>query len=190
MRIVCIDIGRINFAFYVEDTLSDSNYDDLSSKFYSLKKKQQRRFRGAMNESVQNIQNEMFTLGDRVYMKVHSLIDAKTNGVDNSFNNDVRLNLFLFLDKYEDLWNTCDIFLIEEQYYNPHAKIKQQRGVNKDAILLGEACYSYFIQHHYPFRDVQYFKAALKTQTLGCDDYFEFVDKKTGNRSFRKAKKI
>jgi len=187
MRIACFDIGRINFAFYVEDTSTTlSEYDDLSTLFYSLPKKQQRRFRGEMNDNVQQIQNEMFKLGDRVYMKVVNLIDDDN---DNSFNNDVRLNMFLFLSEYKDLWDTCDIFLIEEQYYNPHAKIKQQRGVNKDAILLGESCYSYFIQNHYPFRDVQYFKAALKTQTLGCDDYFEYVDKKTKNRSFRKAKK-
>lgn len=185
MRIACFDIGRINFAFYVEDT-NPNGYSDLKKKYHSLPKKLQRKYKGPMNDECKQILKDIFKRGTRVAMRV---VDLTLNEVDNSYNNDVRLNLYIYLKKYEDLWNTCDLFLIEEQYYNPRSNVKAKKGVNKDAILMGESCYSYFIQNHYPFRNVSYFKAALKTQTLGCDDYIYKIDRKTKLRTLKKVQK-
>ena len=137
MRIASFDIGRINFAFYVEDTNPDG-YSDLRKKYYSLPKKLQRRYKGPMNNDCDQILKDIFKRGKRVAMRV---VDLTLNEKDNSYTNDVRLNLYIYLKQYEALWNTCDLFLIEEQYYNPRSNVKAKKGVNKDAILMGESSY-------------------------------------------------
>ena len=188
MRVACFDIGRKNFAFYVEEIVP-SDLESLRDRFISLAKKDQRRIRGDMNPKVEEIHRDLFKCGKRVEMRVTDLTDES-----GELNNNVRLNLQTFLEEYEELWNTCNIFVIEEQYYNPHVKFGGAgggaggSGINKDAILLGEACYTYFINNHYPFRDVMYFKSMLKTQTFGCPDYTTIVNKE-GLRTSRKTTK-
>jgi len=182
MRIACFDIGRKNFAFYVEDVELEM-LEQLHEKFYRLPKKKQRRIMGEMNPEVEEIHKLLFKVGKRVEMMVVDLTDE-----EGTLNNQVRCNLHEFLNKYEEIWNECDIFIIEEQYYNPKSQFANQRGVNKDAILLGECCYTYFINYHYPFRDVMYFKSMLKTQTFGCPEYTTITDKK-GLRTTRKTTK-
>lgn len=192
-RVATFDIGRVNFAFYVED-INIEKCKNLSEQYYKLPKKLQRRYIGPMNDEIAKIHTSLFKCGERVYMCVK---DLTTNGESlinndsscNDLNNQIRLNLFNHLKSFERVWETCNVFLIEEQYYNPKAKYKVQRGINKDAILLGECCYSYFVNFHYPQREVKYFKAALKTQTLGCENYIMKVDKKTKLRVSKKIQK-
>lgn len=179
MRIAVFDIGRKNFAFYVEE-IEINKCNVLTQKFYALPKNKQRRFLGEMNEEVQSIHTELFQCGKRIKMDVVDLTDE-----DGDLNNEVRFNLRTFMNDHEELWNSVDVFVIEEQYYNPAAKFKAQRGVNKDAILLGESCYSYLIFNHHP-KPIQYFKAALKTQTFGCPDTIM----KTSRDGLRSVKKM
>lgn len=180
MRIACIDIGRKNFAFYVEEV---GTYDDLHDQFYALPKRQQRRIRGDMNEQVEAIHQQMFTRGRRIDMCVTDLTEGEET---NDLTVAVRRNMFTFLSERRDLWDSCDKVLIEEQYYNPYAQNKA--GINKDAILLGESCFTYFVCQH-PKVKVEYFKSALKTQTLGCSDHITKVDKSTGLRQSKKMTK-
>lgn len=179
-RVACIDIGRKNFAFYVEEL---GEYDDLSRQFYALPKKQQRRIRGEMNDDVEAIQQELFTRASRVDMCVADLTEGEET---NDLTANVRRNLYTFLHQRKDLWDSCECVFIEEQYYNPYAQNKA--GINKDAILLGETCFAYFVFFH-PNVKVEYFKSSLKTQTLGCEDYITKVDKKTGLRESKKMTK-
>lgn len=184
MRIACFDIGRCNFAYYIEE-IDENNYEDLNEMFKKLPKKLQRKYGGEMNPKIDYIQLQLFKRGKRIKMQV---VDLTKDEETNKYTNNVRYKLYTFLNSLKELWNTCDIFVIEEQYYNPHAKYKEARGVNKDAILMGESCYTYFIHNFHPHKEVCYFKASLKTQTLGCPSQIMNIDE-SGYRSYVKMKK-
>ena len=66
VRIASFDIGRCNFAQYIEDISDDDIISSLKERYSALPKKEQRRVKGAMNENISDILNKVALSGKRV----------------------------------------------------------------------------------------------------------------------------
>jgi len=159
IRIASFDIGKKNFAFYVEDCRPDILLK-LSSSYSSLPKKFQRRVKGLMNNKIDTMLSILYKSSKRVEMGVFDLRERKDS---NILDMETRVNMCHLLESYNWLWLTCDIIIIEQQYFN----IKGGEA-NVDAIKLGECCLCWFLINYGLFKEIQYFGSTYKTQTLGA----------------------
>ena len=166
LRIASFDIGKKNFAQSVEEC-SQSKLESLRMKYLSLPKKMQRRVKGRMNSEIEKILKEMYLDSKRISTGV---FDLRHDQESNTLDIPTRRNLINHLSKFEQLWATCDIFIIEQQYfntYNPRGRKKSGTGANVDAIKIGEAVMTWFLDN-FPFKQVMYFGSQYKTQMLGA----------------------
>lgn len=165
-RIASFDIGKNNFAQYVEDCdyglLKDVHelYNTIDVKDLKLKS----------GDSLQQpLLDSVFRNGKRVNIGVFdfqgSINTVKTmrkGRTVNKLDNPTRLNFLKHLYAYKWLWDTCDIFVIEQQYVNLFGR---QRGINVDALKLEEATVMWFLEH-YPQKVVRTFGSLYKTKVL------------------------
>uniref|UniRef100_A0A6C0M0Y4 Uncharacterized protein n=1 Tax=viral metagenome TaxID=1070528 RepID=A0A6C0M0Y4_9ZZZZ len=168
VRIASFDIGRRNFAFYTEDA-GVATIKTLHDKYHCLPKKYQRKAKGVMNEHVDAMLTEMYTHSHGVE-NGYGVFDF-TEESDRSLTIRVRSKLQELLRSYMWLWETCDMIVIEQQFFNPRCTHKgkdKDQGANVDAIKLGETCLSWFVDTFYPFKHIEYFGSMWKTTTLGA----------------------
>lgn len=168
MRIASFDIGKVNFAQYVED-FDCEELKVLAQEYDLLAPKLRRRVKGPMNESIQDILNKVYLNGKCVNIGVFDLRkDRKSDKLDM----DVRKNLFKHLDSYSELWKSCDTIIIEQQFFRTFGVHGRRGGgseANVDAIKLGECVLSWFIIN-LPDKDIRYFASTNKTQILGAPE--------------------
>lgn len=162
MRIASFDVGRCNFAQYVEDFDMDFLIK-LKGEYKSLPKCDQRRVKGPMNKGVEKILKKVSTKKcKRIQTGVYNFTKEKSQKLDN----DVRLKLIKHLNEYKYLFEGCDIFIIEQQYFSTGGR-RAKAGVNMDAIKLGESLY-FWLLLNFPKKDVMYFSSSYKTQIFGA----------------------
>lgn len=172
IRLVSIDIGKINFAQYIED-FDSNDILTIEKKYDNLPKKLQRRTRGPMNDQVWNILLEVVLSGMRVHTGVYNFTSGEVDVYgERLWDNTARLNLIKHLRNFEYLWDSCDIFVIEQQYFNASVpggkkKRKSASGANVDAIKIAEATYMWFLDK-YPHKTIMYFGSQYKTQIFGA----------------------
>lgn len=165
IRIASFDIGKKNFAQYVEDV--SLGVINSQKKFYNdLPVKNRRRVKGQMNTDVENILKALYEDGKRIHIGVFDFRDDKES---LKLDMPTRKNILKHLVSFKWLWDTCDAFVIEQQYFHAYSPGKKTRGTeaNVDAIKIGEAVLFWFL-HEYPFKSVQYIGSQLKTQILGA----------------------
>ena len=63
-------------------------------------------------------------------------------------------------------------------------------GANMDMIRLGEACYSWFIDHYYPGIDIGYFGSKYKTQILGAPQTITKIKRSGPNKGQEVTEKM
>lgn len=160
MRIASFDIGRCNFAQYVEE-FDEEKLFSLRNRYKSLPKKQQRRIKGEMTQEIADILNEIAVNSQRINVGVFNF----TTENDNCLNNTVRLKCIKHLEKYRDLWKECDEFIIEQQFFAMGRK--KSAGVNMDAIKLAEGVYMWLLTN-FPNKEIVYFGSQYKTQIFGA----------------------
>lgn len=171
IRLVSIDIGKINFAQYVED-FSSEDVIALEKKYAQLPKKMQRKTKGPMNASIQQLLQDTALCGARVQTGVYNFTSSDTDAYgERMWDDTARRNLLKHLSSYKYMWKTCDVFVIEQQYFNAQVgRGKKKRaavGANVDAIKIAEATYMWFLDR-YPFKTVMYFGSQYKTQIFGA----------------------
>lgn len=175
IRLVSIDIGKINFAQYVEDFASE-NIISIEKKYKKLVKNLQRKTKGPMNAHIQQLLLETVLCGTRVQTGVYNFTSDETDAYgERMWDNTARRNLLKHLSSYKYLWETCDIFVIEQQFFNASVfggRGKKKRaasagGANVDAIKIAEATYMWFLDK-YPYKTVMYFGSQYKTQIFGA----------------------
>ena len=103
IRIVSFDIGKINFAFYIEeiDLSAFKNIKNISSlKRYNTN--------GTPTEEFREILNNMYKNGKKILLKKY---DLTTKDVDKEkyFDFNLCYNMVEVLDEYEEYWefNCC-----------------------------------------------------------------------------------
>lgn len=167
IRIASFDIGKKNFAQYIEDA-DIPTLEKLEKEYHNLPKKLQRKYSGPMNSDIEKIINEIFLSSTRIQTGVYDLRDDKTS---NALDIKTRSNLLNHLESYNALWNTCDIFIIERQYFRTWNIKRGKKGkgseANVSAIQLAEVTLTW-LMNSYPLKEIMYFGSENKTQILGA----------------------
>lgn len=142
LRIASFDIGRVNFAQYLEDSSIES-LRSLSKRYSSLPKSQQRRVKGKMTKDISDILNEMYLNSERLDFGVFDLSSVDSDTLDH----ECRLNILQHLQSFKEWWDSCDVFILEQQFFTnaPWAKNKGQGGANMVANRIAEIVYSFFL---------------------------------------------
>lgn len=165
LRIASIDIGKKNFSQYIQDTDIET-LQKLKNEYRKLPKCLQRKTSGNMNKSVENILKQIFLSGTRIQTGVYDLRADKTSDV---FDVETRKNIISHLNSFYDVWKTCDVILIEQQFFRTFNGRRRGGGssANVDAIKIAEAVFTWFLIK-FPDKELTYFSSTLKTQVLGA----------------------
>lgn len=166
MLLASFDIGKKNFAHYVESLSEDDivRLESLRTEYSQLPKKQQRRVKGPMNPRIKNILDGVCLTGTRVHTGVYDLRDDKES---NILDIQTRRNILMHLDSYRSLWSRCDRIIIEQQFFRTGIYKGRGTEANVDAIKIGELVIGWFL-NEFPYRDISYFGSQNKTLMLGA----------------------
>ena len=169
LRIAFFDIGKKNFAQYVEDCDIDE-LKSLNDRYNQLPKNLQRRVKGNMNPEIEGILNDMYKSSSTLHMGV---FDLRNENEENILDYDTRKNIITHLEKYKNWWDTCDIIGIEQQFFTnaPFARSKKSGGANIDAIKISEIVCSWFLMT-YPTKDI---KNLTSFKNIGTDKHIGFL---------------
>ena len=156
MRIASFDIGKKNFAFYVEEFIQEKL--PFIEKKYNID--------GTPTTKFQNIIDLICQNGKCITFQNHDLtIETKTNS-------DIFYNMIRVLNSNKEIWEKCDIILIEQQ-------MSFGKKYNTMALKLGQHCWSYFAFQYGRSKQIIEFPAYHKTQVLGSQKH------KTKNGKFK-----
>jgi hypothetical protein len=167
---VCsIDIGSVNFAFYVEEM-------DKTALMNIKNVPKLKRYNddGTPTESMKIVLDSIYKNGKTILHKNSDISKDCVKGKkldQNTFHNMTNL-----LDNYSDYWDKCCCFVIEAQMN--FGKMKS----NPKALKLGHHCQSYFMFRYGRFKQVLEFPAYYKTQVLGCEKIKGKLGKNGKNR--------
>lgn len=170
IRLASIDIGYCNFAQYIEE-FSVNDIRKLEGRYRNLPSFKKTRVKGVISKEVKSILYDLCTSAKRIQIGVYNFTENCEN--TDKLNDEIRLNLLKHLKYFIYLWDTCDIFVIEQQFFNS-LKFKSKGasgkkiGANIDALKIGEAVYMWFFDKYYPFKTITYFGSQFKTQILGA----------------------
>jgi len=153
--IASFDIGKKNFAFYVEN-ITTEEIQEWNKKKVLTKNRYNKD--GTMTEEWKPIVDEICFSGVPVLSKNYDL----TEGEDiKTINRTVYNNMYKVLDLHKDVWEKCSYFVIEKQ-------MSWAKSHNTMALKLGQHCYSYFCMN-YKDSAILEFPAYHKTQVLGAE---------------------
>lgn len=171
IKIATFDFGKKNFAFYVEEVSTD-NLDKNIKIYKKLPKSLQRKVKGQMNDEIENILNDLYLNSKRIEMGV---FDIRDNKESNDLDFQTRINMHTLLESKADVWDECDIIVLEQQYFampsgNGGRKTHSNKGfgINLDAIKLAECCLNWFLIKYATFKEIVFFGSMYKTETLGA----------------------
>lgn len=167
LRIASFDVAKINFGEWVAD-VNVETVRKLKEKYNNLPSNLKRRVKGKMNSHISNILEELYKDAKRVHVGVYNFRDDENSTI---LDIETRRNLLSHLRKYEMLWDSCDIFVIEQQYFNSFSggrkKKGKGKGANMDALKIAEAILIWFMDN-YLFKEIVSFGSQFKTQILGA----------------------
>jgi hypothetical protein len=149
--ICSIDIGKKNFCFYIEEIclkkMKKINNIDYEKRYNE---------NGTTTLEMKNILDNVSKNGKTI---LHINKDL-TEGTDKKkyLDKKIYVNMINHLDFYNEYFNKCNIFIIEEQLSR-----------NSMAIRLGQHCYSYFlIKYNNTEKKILQFPSYYKTTILGA----------------------
>lgn len=167
--ICSVDIGSVNFAFYIEE-MDKSTLEVIKN----VPKNKRYNDDGTPTKDMQIVLDKVCKNGKTI---LHKNSDISKNCIkgkkldQNTFHNMTDL-----LDNYCDYWDKCCCFVVEQQ---------MQFGIRKNnpkATKLGHHCQSYFLFRYGRYKEVVEFPAYHKTQVLGCQ---KIRGKKCKNGNYR-----
>lgn len=146
LRIASFDIGRKNFAHYVEDVrlTGPGGINELEKRYKALPKTKRRRVKGVLEGEIREIVADVCMTGTSVH---HGVVDLRANPENKKLDVPTRFNLFSYLKSLQHVWATCDVIAIEQQYFStftPRGRKMPKTEANIDAIKLAENCWSFF----------------------------------------------
>lgn len=151
MKIVSFDIGIRNFAFCVENIDNKTEFPLKPTKKYYDEN-------GCPTGEYKEYIDKIYSIGKN---EICDKIDIQDYCTKNNIK-DTYLGLTFILNQYSKLWDTVDVFLIEQQM--SYGKDKS----NIVALRLAQHCISYFYTIYGPFKIIQEFSSSHKTRILGC----------------------
>ena len=144
------DIGKKNFAFYIEEF----DQEEISN-INKIPKQNRYNPDGTPTSKMTIVIKKIYNNGKTILFKNCDLTKNCSKG--SYLDPETFHNLTDLLDEYKSYWDNCNIFVIE-----------QQMRRNPMALKLGQHCYSYFTIVYGRFKQVIEFPSYHKTQILGC----------------------
>jgi hypothetical protein len=119
-----------------------------------------------MSPEISSILEDLALAGQRIQVGVY---DFAPDEKDPQYEMHIRREILEHLGRFSLLWKDCDIFVVEQQYFNTFSNNKKKRGTeaNVKAIKVAETVLSWFTMM-YPDRKIKSFGAQFKTQILGA----------------------
>jgi hypothetical protein len=152
--IASFDIGKCNFAFYIEE------FDEESlKKIKTIPKLKRYNPDGTPTEEFTNVMSSVYLNGNKVLYQNLDL--TKGTNKDKYLDKKIFVNMITELDKYKDYFDKCSTIVIEQQ-------MSFKAAQNTMAIKLGQHCYSYFLFRYGDSKEIVEFPAYYKTQILGA----------------------
>ena len=168
IRIASFDIGKCNFAFYIEEV-------DLEvlNNLENIPKNERYNPNGTPTLDFKNILEQLYSNGKKILMKNLNI----TEGSNKYFDIELCYNMIDVLEEYSEYWDDVDFIIVEQQ-------MSFGKKRNTMALKLAQHCESYFI-NKYGRCDKQIieFQAYHKTQVLGCEKIENKT--KTGKITFK-----
>lgn len=156
IRIASFDIGKKNFAFYIEEC-------DQKQLLALQNVPENKRYNpdGSPTKKMQQLLDEICANGRTI---LHKNLDLTAN-CDKSMRLDPETfyNMNDVLDQYIPYWDKCCAFVIEQQM-----QFAGKGKTNPMAQKLGQHCYSYFTFLYGRTKQVVEFSAQHKTRILGA----------------------
>lgn len=150
LRFASFDIGRKNFAFYVEE-FNLNEFEELKQKQKPL---------GSINLNTRftpqhhEIIEEVCKIGTRIDWDV---TDLDPNSKTKYLQTKHYIAMTKYLDQRRELWESCDAIIIE-----------QQTVKNPGAMKLGQHCMSYFLINWGETKYISTISSSYKTKLLGA----------------------
>jgi hypothetical protein len=154
IRVASFDIGKINFAFYIEE-FKISELTAISNIPLSKRYNED----GTPTEKFNNILQTIFKNGKTILHTNSNITQNCDKG--KKLDPETFHNLNSLLDSYLEEWQKCSVFLIEQQ-------MAFGKKINNMAIKLAQHCYSYFTIRFGKFKSIIDFPSYHKTQILGA----------------------
>jgi hypothetical protein len=162
--IASFDIGKKNFAFYVEEV----DTRELE-KLTTIPKNRRYRPDGTPTDEFEKLISTIYLTGNTVLYRNLDLTEGAKKG--KYLDSVIYHNMISALDNYKDVFDRCSIVVIEQQ-------MSFKQAQNTMALKLGQHCYSYFI-FRYPItqdgdfvfdesKEIIEFPAYYKTQVMGA----------------------
>jgi hypothetical protein len=171
--IASFDIGKKNFAFYIEEI----NLEELKG-INNIQKLKRYKADGTCTDEFEKIIRSVYMNGKRILLKNIDL----TVGTDKKKYFDIELchNLIDTLDKYQEYFDKVSYVVVEQQ-------MSFGKKINTMALKLGQHCESYFLFKYGRFKEVIEFPSYYKTQVLGAEKIKKST--KTGKISYKAVDK-
>lgn len=169
--ICSIDIGKKNFAFYIEEI----DKDNLLT-IQNLQKDRRYNLNGTPTLQFKEILKKVWTNGKTVLFQNNDL----TKGEKDMNESEICYNMNDLLDQYSVYFDTCSTIIIEKQ-------MSFGKKHNTMAIKLAQNCWSYFAFRYGRFKELVEFPAYYKTQIIGAPKVEKRL--KNGKISFKSMDK-
>jgi hypothetical protein len=159
--IASFDIGKKNFAFYIEEI----NKNQLLN-IKNINKNNRYNPNGTCTTDFNKLLQQIYLNGSVVLYKNCDITKNCNNKL--IFDYEILHNLTDLLDEYKNYWDYCEAFVIEQQ-------MSFGKQNNTMAIKIAQHCWSYFSFQYNRFKQIISFPAYHKTQILGAQK----LEKKT-----------
>ena len=152
--IASFDIGKCNFAFYIEEFDADK-----LSTLKTIPKSKRFKNESEMTPEFQEVLSSIYLNGNKILYRNLDL----TQGTEKNKYLDKKIytNMITELDRCKEFLDKCSIIVIEQQMSFKSAQ-------NTMALKLGQHCYSYFLFRYGDTKEIIEFPAYYKTQILGA----------------------
>lgn len=170
MWVASFDIGKLNFAFYIEE------FDEEQLKsLEDVGKNERYNIDGSCTEKFGFLLEKIYLNGKKIVLCNYDL--TENTNKDKYYDKDICYNMNQVLEEYRDYWDKVSFVIVEQQ-------MAFGRKVNTMALKLGQNCQSYFM-FNYSKDEIQIveFPAYHKTQVLGAKK-IESVTKK-GKKTYK-----
>lgn len=154
MRVISFDIGKCNFAFYIEE-FNETQCESIKN----IPKNKRFQADGTCSEEYKKIISDIYLNGNTILYKNLDL--TKDTNKSKYLDQKVCLNMITELDKVKDKLDLCNIVVIEQQ-------MSFKNSQNTMAIKLAQNCLSYFLHRYGDTKEIFEFPAYHKTQILGA----------------------
>ena len=154
IRVCSIDIGKKNFAFYIEEI---DNEALLSIQ--TIPKENRYHLNGTPSEEFKSILKRVWSNGKTILFQNNDLTKNCKKGA--YLDTEVYYNMIDLLDSHGSYWDSCEAFVIEKQ-------MSFGKKNNTMAVKLAQHCWSYFAFRYGRFKQIIEFPAYYKTQILGA----------------------